>query len=315
MKVDASECLRVLGVTPDATPETIRQAYLDLVRVWHPDRFQSDHRLREIADRNLREINRAFDGLKNYRAGAASGRPDPPLSRKAPGNPAASNPRSSQPASSRPASSQPSSSQPPPVRSRAPSNRRATRLAAMVAAAAMCALVLTAAQRIVTYLHEAPPADPPPAENAVPRKIEAAPAKRIRGAGEKSNDTRIPETAVVLSAPPANGTELFRAAGFRGFGELVLVNHTDLEGVARLVGRSGAALQAIYIAPGARAAFHSVAHGVYSLHADLGTGLDAESLRFLNRRLTPQPIGPMEFLEFTNEQGITGSHFEVALRR
>ena len=61
------ECRRVLDVPADASPETIRQAYLDLVRVWHPDRFQTDERLRQVAGDHLREVNEAYEALKNYR--------------------------------------------------------------------------------------------------------------------------------------------------------------------------------------------------------------------------------------------------------
>jgi hypothetical protein len=58
---------RVLNVPADASPEAIRQAYLDLARVWHPDRFHSDERLRKIAGEHLREVNVAYAALKNHR--------------------------------------------------------------------------------------------------------------------------------------------------------------------------------------------------------------------------------------------------------
>jgi hypothetical protein len=296
VKIDASECLRILGVAADATPEMIRQAYLDLVRVWHPDRFQSDDRLRQIADQNLRDINRAFDGLKGYRPAAA--------------------PPSQDPFSPPPPAGSPPAAPTPPLRQPARPNRRPIRLSAVAAAAAICLLGLTAAWRIVRYLHEADPDAPPPAESTVARPPGEPAPRRIRAAANRSGDAPAPEAAAATSVQPlASGTELFRAAGFRGFGELLLTNHTDLEALARLVGRNGAVFQTIYIAPGASAAFHSVARGVYSLHADFGTGLDARTLRFLDHRFTPGPVGPMEFLEYTNEQGITGTHFEVALRR
>jgi len=69
--VTHEECRQTLGVRPDATAETIRQAYLDLARVWHPDRFQSDERLRKIAQERLREINEAHSILKRFRPAAA----------------------------------------------------------------------------------------------------------------------------------------------------------------------------------------------------------------------------------------------------
>src|SRR5579864_2322662 len=59
------ECFRALGVGPDASWEEVRQAYKDLVRVWHPDRFQSDPKLRKRAEQKLQKINEAYNTLKN----------------------------------------------------------------------------------------------------------------------------------------------------------------------------------------------------------------------------------------------------------
>ena len=70
--VSYEESRRILGVSADATTASIRQAYLDLARVWHPDRFQSDERLRKIAEDHLREINEAYAVLKNRRRQAAA---------------------------------------------------------------------------------------------------------------------------------------------------------------------------------------------------------------------------------------------------
>jgi len=60
----ASEALEVLALRPGATPAEIKQAYRDLVKVWHPDRFSSDARLREKAEAKLREINEAYRVLE-----------------------------------------------------------------------------------------------------------------------------------------------------------------------------------------------------------------------------------------------------------
>ena len=45
-------CYEVLGVRADASPDELRQAYRDLVKVWHPDRFGGDARLQELALRS-----------------------------------------------------------------------------------------------------------------------------------------------------------------------------------------------------------------------------------------------------------------------
>lgn len=59
-----SEARRVLGVDPTAPMAHVRQAYLDLVKVWHPDRFQHDARLREKASQSLQRVNAAYAVLQ-----------------------------------------------------------------------------------------------------------------------------------------------------------------------------------------------------------------------------------------------------------
>jgi len=56
---DLTHAFQVLGLKPGASPEEVKQAYRDLVRVWHPDRFGHDERLRLIAQDKLKEINGA----------------------------------------------------------------------------------------------------------------------------------------------------------------------------------------------------------------------------------------------------------------
>ena len=57
--------LKVLGLASGATEQAIREAYRDLVKVWHPDRFGTDARLRQKADEKLRDLNAAFGHLQN----------------------------------------------------------------------------------------------------------------------------------------------------------------------------------------------------------------------------------------------------------
>jgi hypothetical protein len=58
--------LRVLGLEPGATEQAVKDAYRDLVKVWHPDRFGSDARLRAKAQDKLKEVNAAFEDLRGY---------------------------------------------------------------------------------------------------------------------------------------------------------------------------------------------------------------------------------------------------------
>lgn len=84
-----SEARRVLGVDPTAPTAHVRQAYLDLVKVWHPDRFQHDARLREKASQSLQRVNAAYAVLQRSPNRAESAAP----SSSAP--PPAAQPRSS----------------------------------------------------------------------------------------------------------------------------------------------------------------------------------------------------------------------------
>jgi hypothetical protein len=69
------EALDVLALRPGATPAEIKGAYRDLVKVWHPDRFGSDVRLREKAEVKLKEINEAYRLLSINPEAGESGYP------------------------------------------------------------------------------------------------------------------------------------------------------------------------------------------------------------------------------------------------
>jgi hypothetical protein len=58
--------LEILGLGPDAKPEDIKQAVRDLAKVWHPDRFPNNSRVQRKAEEKLKEINQAYEILKDY---------------------------------------------------------------------------------------------------------------------------------------------------------------------------------------------------------------------------------------------------------
>jgi hypothetical protein len=66
--------LAVLELGPLATEAEIKDAYRVLVKVWHPDRFQGDAKLRQAADEKLKALNAAHLFLTS-KAGAPSARP------------------------------------------------------------------------------------------------------------------------------------------------------------------------------------------------------------------------------------------------
>ncbi len=68
--MNLKQCYITLEIHENATTEEIRQAYRDLVTIWHPDRYQGNLRLQEKANEKLKELNAAYDMLKaNQKAG------------------------------------------------------------------------------------------------------------------------------------------------------------------------------------------------------------------------------------------------------
>ena len=69
LTIDPLRALRVLGLPPGASANEIKSAWRDLAKVWHPDRFQHDERLRQKAGDNLGRINEAYESLRDYNPG------------------------------------------------------------------------------------------------------------------------------------------------------------------------------------------------------------------------------------------------------
>jgi hypothetical protein len=67
----------VLGVDLTATPEQLKQAYRDLVKVWHPDRFTDDPILQSKAEAKLKEINEAYEHLEGVISDKIAATPQP----------------------------------------------------------------------------------------------------------------------------------------------------------------------------------------------------------------------------------------------
>ena len=63
MKLTEAEACAILELEPGADKPTIRQAYLDVVNVWHPDRFKGNPRLEAKAQEKLKQINAAYERL------------------------------------------------------------------------------------------------------------------------------------------------------------------------------------------------------------------------------------------------------------
>ena len=69
---DIESCYRLLEVDPTATVGELKGAYRDLVKVWHPDRFDHDPALQLKAQEKLKEINRAYETIRRASAAPAA---------------------------------------------------------------------------------------------------------------------------------------------------------------------------------------------------------------------------------------------------
>ena len=63
----------ILGVSPNATDEEVKAAYKNLVKKYHPDNYDDNNPLKELATEKMQEINAAYDEIQRIRSGAASG--------------------------------------------------------------------------------------------------------------------------------------------------------------------------------------------------------------------------------------------------
>ena len=62
----------VLGVSENASQEEIKRAYKELVKKYHPDKYQNNP-LSDLAEEKLQEINEAYDMLTKGTTGRGSG--------------------------------------------------------------------------------------------------------------------------------------------------------------------------------------------------------------------------------------------------
>ena len=59
--------LSSLELEPGASQAEIKQAFRDLAKIWHPDRFAGDARVRARAQDKFVEINNAYHSLEENR--------------------------------------------------------------------------------------------------------------------------------------------------------------------------------------------------------------------------------------------------------
>jgi len=338
-----NECLQALGVAPHASWEEVRRAYKDLVRVWHPDRFESDPQLREKAEQQLQKINEAYFALKNSNAFRGRGAEPPPP----PADPA-------------------------PDASVHPRSRRGLRkflwnlqtrwTPRAFGLAVVCLMPLIFAGLVLNALR-VPTLDSVLPQSGLPRPALLTPSRIVNPFGDRSvtadelsswargegvdlwrsvpklgeqtlaptagaaggpsrpkNDAAPPdaprhrETTLAAPVMPVNGTEL-QWTQRSGAGELWVSNETGRDAFATLVqAHTTAPLRAVYIQANHKACLRNVAPGLYELLAEVGENRDPHHIRFRAARHALGRSGPFDFFDVTTAQGSSGRRFDVVLR-
>jgi len=277
----------ILGVSATSSEKQVREAYLDLVKVWHPDRFPQGSRLRSKAEEKLKEINRAYSVLATSVAAGRS-TPGPPTSQAAPPTPA-----------SRPN---------PNASPKSPRSTWSPRWPSGVWLVGSLLALWWAASVWDSYLStSALPARV--TGGYAPSDIETVAVEPLRVV-ESEPLTAVPCEGIVLA--PKSGTEIGgRHRG--GLGNLTIKNGSESDAIAVVI--DAASLQprrAIYIRRGEPGLMKSMPVGTYIVRFQLGeTWLAAR--RFCNIVSTSEFENHVEFTETRTETGTKFSRVELTL--
>jgi hypothetical protein len=64
--MDVKRCFKVLEIKETDSLDEIKQAYRDLISIWHPDRYVQNPRLQEKATEKVKELNSAYNYLVSH---------------------------------------------------------------------------------------------------------------------------------------------------------------------------------------------------------------------------------------------------------
>jgi len=85
--MSTDDALKLLGLARDASPQDVRKAYTRVIQQYHPDKVQHlGVEFQRIAEQKTKELNEAYQLLKDYRP-AGSAPPPPPRQQRPPSPP------------------------------------------------------------------------------------------------------------------------------------------------------------------------------------------------------------------------------------
>ena len=281
-----SDALRTLNLQAGCSAEQARQAYLDLVKVWHPDRFRSDERLTARAERELQDINEAYAVLQaSGGRSRQSGTANPPGAEWQPPEP--DPPFEARPRTTGAAVTQ---SHPSLVRS--------------IVMGLGLGLVVTAVVTVMLLITRDRQRSPAVAETA------AAPLPRSSTNGSRATAERLPPIASrdSLETPrPASGTEMLQPQRSGG-GSLVVSNASLRDAVIALETPTGYE-RAVYVRAGEQVTLANIAVGTYRVQ--MMVGQNWISGRFTREIAYQELDQPVDFVE--NSDGRTTEYTKLTV--
>jgi len=69
MNDEIRECYQLLELEPGASLEAVKEAYRDLIKIWHPDRFPDGAKFQKRATEKTQAINEAYENITAYLSG------------------------------------------------------------------------------------------------------------------------------------------------------------------------------------------------------------------------------------------------------
>ncbi len=296
---------RVLGLTPRASAEDVKEAYRDLAQVWHPDRFSANSRLQMKAADRFREISAAYRALcPAHQPSVTSIVPEEPLN---------ANPDS-----------------PNRDKFRGSVWRIDLRFHLAVLAhrlwgaretapyffgvIAVFIVVLYAARYYSRAVYvpiavadqfRVEALGPP---NTPPQTKEFSATRGHRSVGQRPR---------VATEPVANGAELIPPRGTQGIGEIRVVNRADLDAVAAIAseGHPRVALRQVYIRAASEVLLQGIGPGSYYLTIVIGSNWQPRSLGFAEQASKPEVLGPFPFWQIQNANSAQSQRYELVLKR